>query len=635
MPLVLRLAGLWLIWAAWCSVSGWVLSAIHRLDGWGHVALLPVLGFAWWQWLKATASKTFPSANNSWHRLRRRLRRPLPLIYLTIAALSLLGGLLHVPWSSDALSYRFPRLLYWWGAHQWQWIGTVDHRLDFSSCGFEWQLLPLLELTHSDRLLFLLNWIPFLLLPGLTFFVFRALGTTGRSARRWMWLLPAGYCFALQAGSVQNDGYSVNYLLGAIGCAVVAFRTGRTACFFMALIAAGLLTGAKLSNLPLYLPLGVLLLTVLPRVRWISWKTPVVLGVALLTSFAPISLLSLKHTGDWAGDPTDQWNVKTHDKLGGLAANVVFFVNDALQPPLFPLARQANQIAGALQDRAQPVMQWLERSHGHFGRMDFGEMVYEGGAGLGFGIGMYLLLLGLGSLFVKVGDRTGSMARELPWAWRAAPWLAWISYAVLLMKLGSPHTARIAAPFYPLLIISLLRRPRLATLEAHKLSGVLAGFAAMSVLPVIFLTPSRPLIPIQTLADVSGKPALKNLAGKYKFWGGLRDDLAPLRDALPPGVTKLGYAGGFLDSSYCLWKPFGSRVVVEMGLPLGGDAKPPAGLDYAVVTARGLQDRYAMDLPTWLGHAGAEVVFQFDRNVMLDAHSPAKYETWYLVKLHR
>ena len=48
----------------------------------------------------------------------------------------------------------------------------------------------------------------------------------------------------------------------------------------------------------------------------------------------------------------------------------------------------------------------------------------------------------------------------------------------------------------------------------------------------------------------------------------MRDDLAPLREQLPPGVTRLGYAAGFRDTSYGLWKPFGSRVVVELGLPL-------------------------------------------------------------------
>jgi len=94
-PLILRLAGLWVIWAAWCSVSGWTLSALHRLDGWGHAALLPVLGIAWWQWLKATVPVAARPVVNFSARLHRRLLRPLPLLYLVIAALSLLGGLLY------------------------------------------------------------------------------------------------------------------------------------------------------------------------------------------------------------------------------------------------------------------------------------------------------------------------------------------------------------------------------------------------------------------------------------------------------------------------------------------------------------------------------------------------------------
>ena len=60
-------------------------------------------------------------------------------------------------------------------------------------------MLPVIELTHSDRLIFLFNWIPFVLMPGLVFIAFRALGVNGRSARRWMWLLPSVlFCAPIQ-----------------------------------------------------------------------------------------------------------------------------------------------------------------------------------------------------------------------------------------------------------------------------------------------------------------------------------------------------------------------------------------------------------------------------------------------------
>src|ERR1017187_866783 len=202
MPLALRLAGCWLLWSAWCALTGWGLSTVNQLSGRGHLALLPVLLAAVWLWLKATAStrNDFPN----FAKWRRRLTRPLPFLYFTIAGLSLLAGMLNAnPWSIDAATYRLPRMLYWWSAHHWYWIGTLDHRLDFSSTGFEWQMLPVIELTHSLRLIFLLNWIPFLLLPWLVFLAFRAFGVRGRSARRWMWLLPSGHCFALQCKGLQ------------------------------------------------------------------------------------------------------------------------------------------------------------------------------------------------------------------------------------------------------------------------------------------------------------------------------------------------------------------------------------------------------------------------------------------------
>ena len=631
MPLALRLAGCWLLWSAWCSLSSWILSPVNQLDGGGHLALLPILLAAIWLWLKTTAS-----ARNDFSRFkkwRQRLLRPLPLIYLTIVGLSLLAALMNAhPWSFDAVTYRLPRLLYWWSAHHWYWIGTLDHRLDFSSAGFEWQMLPILELTHSARFLFLLNWLPLLLLPWLTFLAFRGLGVNGRSARRWMWLLPSAYCVALQSSGLQNDGYSVNYLFAAVAFASVAFHSRRAGGLWFALLAAALLTGSKVSNLPLLLPLGVLLLPVLTRVPWLNWRLPIVLLIGIFCSCLPLIFLSWQNTGDWAGDPTDQWHVKTHGAVGGLAANLVLLVRDATQPPLLPGSQHVNAALEGFNHSA--FSNWLRESHGEFSHFRYGEMVYEGPAGPGFGLSVYGAFLLAGLWFVKI-NTAPSVAAPLPCAWRLAPWLAWIAYAVFLAKLGSDHSPRIAAPFYPLLLITLLRCPRVAALEQKKISGVIAGCAAATVIPIMILTPARPLIPVPTLARVTHSAAIEKIAEQYAFWNYLRDDLSPLREKLPPGVTRLGFAGGFHDTAYGLWQPLGSRVIVELGLPPGPHAPlPPPDLAYAVVTARGVLERYNLNLAAWLAAAHGQIVFEYPRNVMLDAHSSPKYESWYLVKLN-
>ena len=102
---------------------------------------------------------------------------------------------------------------------------------------------------------------------------------------------------------------------------------------------------------------------------------------------------------------------------------------------------------------------------------------------------------------------------------------------------------------------------------------------------------------------------------------------------MPAGTARLGFAGAFLDTSYGLWKPLDSRVVVELGLPLGSNPKPDPGLDYAVVTERGVKERFAMDLEQWRQFANAEIMFELKRNASLDAHSAPRFESWYLVRL--
>ncbi len=630
LPLALRLAGVWLIWGAWCSTCGWGLSLLHLLNGWGHLLASPLLLGAVWFWLRSTRPAT-PA--RTWLHRRAWMFRPLPLIYAGIAVLSLIGALSYSPWSFDSTTYRLPRVLDWWAANQWYWIGTLDHRLDFSSCGFEWQMLPVLELTHSDRFLFLLSWVPFLLAPGLIFVVFRWLGVSGRSARRWMWLLPAGYCFALQCGGLQNDGYSMNFTLAAVGFAVAAYHTGRNGLFLMSLLAAGLITGAKLSNAPLLLPLGLFLLPALGRVKLWHWQTPLVVLLAGWCSFLPLALLCWKMTGDWTGDPNDQWNVRTHGSIGALAANVLFLANDAAQPPVFPGQHNLERAHDAIQHLLAPMLPWLQRAHGVGGNISFGDLAYEGGAGLGFGVSNYLVLIVIGGWFIR---RPPAVAgRPLPLCWRLALFCAWPAFAVVLMKIGLSHTPRYGAPFYPLLIISLLRLPRVGGFERRRVAAWAAGAAALMAVPVIVLTPVRPLLPPPFLSWLESKPSLSYIPKRYHLWANLRDPLVPLQAAIPKEVKKLGYVGGFRETPYALWKPIGSRAVVELGLPPGRQTPPPPDVPYAVITEDGVRERYGCDVATWCRDYHAEMVFQFKLNRALTGRDQASFEDWTLVKLNR
>ena len=191
----------------------------------------------------------------SFSRLRARFRRALPAAFGLLALLILVGGLLYPPTNHTAVTYRVPRVLQWLAAHQWHWISNTENfRMNNRACGIEWLSAPLLLFFRSDRALFLLNFVPFLMLPGLIFSLFTRLGVGPRVAWHWMWLLPTGYNFVLQAGSTGNDTFPTVYALAAVDFACRAWISRKPSDLWFSLMTTALLTEAKASNLPLLLP---------------------------------------------------------------------------------------------------------------------------------------------------------------------------------------------------------------------------------------------------------------------------------------------------------------------------------------------------------------------------------------------
>src|SRR5208337_2610758 len=219
------LVRLWLWISAFASAAGWTLSAFGQLNRTGYgiaFAVFVILLFLGRKELGLVpGGKLF-----CWKKFLHRFRRPLPLCFATLAVLIFLGGVIYPPTNYTGLSYRLPRALQWLAHGQWFWIHTPDYRMNDRACGIEWLTAPLLLFTKSDRALFLLNFIPFLLLPGLVFSMFTRLGVRARVAWQWMWLLPTGYIYMLQAGSAGNDAFSTVYALAAIDFGLRA-RTSR------------------------------------------------------------------------------------------------------------------------------------------------------------------------------------------------------------------------------------------------------------------------------------------------------------------------------------------------------------------------------------------------------------------------
>jgi len=283
----------WIILCAFCNCAGWILSAVHHLDRIGYAlamigGLVMVLALGNRMWRNALADLRLG-------KLRRRFGRGLPPGFLILAALAFLGGALYLPSNYDALAYRTPRVLHWLAEGRWHWIHTDFGRLNTRGCGMEWVTAPLILFTGTDRLSFLINVACFALLPGRVFSVLKHLGVSGRTAWHWMWLLPTGYCYLLQAGSIGNDLFGALFALAAIELALRARQSERPEDLWLSLIAAGLMTAGKAFNELLLLPWQ---LAVWPALRLLIRRPLLFVLVILMaagSSLLPTSWLNLRH----------------------------------------------------------------------------------------------------------------------------------------------------------------------------------------------------------------------------------------------------------------------------------------------------------------------------------------------------
>ena len=187
----LPLIRIWIWVSVLASAAGWLLSALGQLNELGYAVFGAVGAAGLWFGRKALGL-TSPRGLCHWKTVRARFCRWLPAGFVVLAFLVFLGGALYPPTNHTALTYRTPRVLHWLAEGHWHWIHTPNYRLNDRCCGFEWLTAPVLLFLKSDRGLFTLNFIPFLLLPGLTFSVCTRLGVRPRVAWHWMWLLPTG-----------------------------------------------------------------------------------------------------------------------------------------------------------------------------------------------------------------------------------------------------------------------------------------------------------------------------------------------------------------------------------------------------------------------------------------------------------
>lgn len=603
---------LWILLSTLLVGAGWILSAFHQLNRLGYgitfVLVMAGLGCYWQTRGFGGEEKLARTARKLW----RRCRRPLPRLFLVLALLSLLAGALNLPNSTDSNSYRIPRVFHWLGQGQWHWIHTLDSRMNIAGTGFEWLSAPLILFTGSSQWLFLINWVSYLLIPGLVYSTFIRLGVRRRVAWWWMWLIASGWCYVFQAQTDINDSFAVVYALASVNFALRARRNNRVTDWWLALLAAALLTGVKQTCIPLTL---VSLIALWPGLRTMlaqPVRTLLVVSVSLLISALPVTISNLWHTGNWMGLDTSRygWSNTTLDSpFWGVIGNIFCLATQNLKPPIFPMDKSWN---AAMQHFLQTPFGSHFKSFESFGYLD-----RNAEASLGIGLG--LCVIGLVSVwrahqlrpFRAPGLSLPQVDGLIRLLW-LAPWLALLAF---MAKVGTSASARQLAPYYVFFFPVFLAAAGHARVVRERWWQRLAVLVLTATVLLVAGSRSRPVFPAQTLLGwlhekyPQSKPIDRVLAA-FSSQKAVKIQQECFRADLPPGEKVIGYYSVLWGAAEPgLWQPWGVRRV-ERILPEDTlEHVRSLHIHYVVIDESALT-LTRQTLPDWLRAYDAELVSQ-------------------------
>jgi hypothetical protein len=574
---MLNVARFWIFFSTLLVSAGWILSALHQLNRLGYGVIFALAGIAAIFWQRKTKWRPLKNPAQLFQKFCRRFKRPAPILFLLLVLLALTSGAIFPDLNYDSDAYRLPRVFHWLWFGQWHWIHTFDARMNIAACGFEWLCAPLILFTHTDRFLFLINWISYLLLPGLIFSVFTRLQVRPRVAWWWMWFLAAGWCFVLQAGSVDNDSLAAVYILASVDLALRAREKNSATDLWLSLLAAALATGVKQTNLPLMLLWAI---AAWPS-RQLVWTRPMgsffVAASGVLVSIVPVSILNYEHYGTWL--PADVIGLPSEGKFHlnpfwGVIGNAFCIPLQNLMLPFHELLPPFFRYSIPLWN--EQMRQFLHTPFGaHFSSFEnFGYLssvyyrgICEGNAGIGLGICILIFATFLGIRRLRKADndeiirydRFLSLLRLVPWA----------LLLLFMAKVGTFSNARHLAPYYiflfPLFLVKaghakVMRRPRW-----QRLGLEIMALAAL----VVAAAGNRPLLPLPTLWEMLHKkfPANELVADQYSRYTESDYHAAQgrknfLDQSIPPDETVVGYYPNLCDvDEPSLWLPYGQRRV--------------------------------------------------------------------------
>jgi hypothetical protein len=622
----LGFARIWIFLATTLCAGSWGLSLLHAFNGKGYIGLLAVQIVCLTVWGRLEGWNLHAS-RIIFEKAARRLRKPLPLIFAVICAISFLGGIMNPVTNGDTLTYRIPRLLHWFSENRWHWIHAADERVNGIGMDYEFLAGPAV-LLNLDRFGFLPSFTAYLLLPGLTFSFLREMRVRPKSAWWWSWLLPTGWIFAIQASSFATDSFSATPALAAILFALRARRTGLSLDVWTSILAIGLLTGTKQTTLPLGLVwLPAVLAAWRPAVRRLPGTIAACL-IGIAASAIPITILNLHYAHNWKGLNATSFSWEQSNPFWGLVGNLFIVAVQSFYLPLFPWAPAWNDaMARFVNSEAGRRFSDFE-TFGHLGRSPT-----ELNASLGFGI----TLIFLASL-VWLKRRGRGVRAQADWLIHCVRWFPFISAAVFLSRSALPDPTRYIAPYYPLFLPAFLLLPGNSRLVLQRWFQKAACASAWITVAVLLMSRQRPLFPAYALAakleqSFPNKPFFGKVRRSFSFVHQDEEARRILREYIPPDVTVVGYYCIRASLEYVVWRIGSVKRVYRFGPGDTSDRARELGVQYMVVDISPFEREQNRSDPAhiagWLKQFPGEIIAKIPMRKMPD-WDPDPY---YIIKL--
>jgi hypothetical protein len=328
--------------------------------------------------------------------------------------------------------------------------------------------------------------------------------------------------------------------------------------------------------------------------------------LAATVSFLPTAALNIRYCGDWSGLNIEHTGMDMRNPIVGLWGNALLLSKNFV-PPFFPQAAWWNQSAHSILPQA--IVSRMDASF-EGGYLELGELPIEDVAGIGFGISWLLLISVLAAWRVRFAPASNyALPHWLRWLALVAPWGSLLAYG---MKSGIVDAGRLIAAYYPLLLPLLLVGGGQAVIVRRRWWRAMAWCVVLLAVPVLVLTPGRPLWPAQTILSklVAWKPGqrlFKRALMVYSVYDVRSDPVASVRALLPERLALVGYMGTPDDIDISLWRSFGERRVEHILLSDSPEQIRKRHIQYAVVDEMNLRDNHTT-LSAWQQRTGAELV---------------------------